>query len=123
MSVSLTAENRIWPGKDNGKVTVASNSSQAYYGFEMKFIWTNDTGKGTVWRVPAQYDSISYGPLKLLEPNSAGIYTITLDKNCNGAGMTGTPGQAWACEQINVIVSVRIGNEPVQTYMFDPVHF
>ena len=123
ITVSLTAENWIWPGKDNGKVTIESNSSEAYYGFEVKFIWTNDTSKGTVWRVPTQYNSLNNGPLMILQPNAAGIYTITLDKNCNGAGLSGSPGQSWACEQINVVVSVRIGNEPVQTYTFAPVHF
>lgn len=123
VQVSLQAENWIWPWTDTAKVTITSPSPYTYYGFYLMFVWTNDSSKAKVWRVPNQYSVDEEGPLKLLEPNESGLYKITLDMKCNNNSLAGSAGQSWACEQIEVVFSVRIGDQPVQTYTFDPVHF
>ena len=122
VTVSLDAENWIWPWADAAIVTISSDSPDTYYGFRLKFVWTNDSSKATVWSVPSQYSTNTHAPLKLLEPSN-GVYKVSLEKNCDDGSLSGSPGSRWACEQIEVVFSVRIGSEPVQTHTFSPVHF
>ncbi len=123
VNVTVSAGNWIWPSADGAVVTITSPSEKTYFGFEVKFVWTNDVGKYTYWRVPGQLDVGIGENLQILDRDDSGNYYTRLVKNCNASGLSGNPGQKWACDHILVICYVRIVGYELQSYTFDPVYF
>ncbi len=123
VNVNVWAENWIWPNADKAIVNITSNAYNTYYGFKVEFVWTNQANRSTVWYEPAQFNTENQAPMQLL-PLDKKEYKISKTKACNAKGLSGKPGsQQWACDHIYVSVWVRIGNEPIQSYMFDPIYF
>ena len=73
--------------------------------------------------MPGQLDVGIGENLQILDRDDSGNYYTRLVKNCNASGLSGNPGQKWACDHILVICYVRIVGYELQSYTFDPVYF
>lgn len=123
VDVTASAGNWIWPYADEAVITISSTSEKVHYGFEVQFVWTNDVGKYTYWRVPGQFDVGVGENLRILEANDERKYYARLVKNCDAKEVSGKAGQRWACDHIYVIFYVRITGYELQSYTFGPVYF
>ena len=119
ITFTASAGNWIWPYKDEAVITVNANFDQAYYSFQVRFIWTNASGRETVWSCPGQLDEISGYPFMLV--SSENNYTIKHKKKCTDAD--GNPGSGWSCDHIIVRAFARCGNGKVKATEIGPVYF
>ncbi len=120
ISFTASAGNWIWPFTDEAVITVSANFNQAYYSFQVRFIWTNDPGRETTWNCLGQLDEISGYPFMLL--SSENDYTIKYTKNCTDA--PGDPGTSWSCAYIIVRAFAKDGSSgQVQATEIGPVYF
>ena len=120
ISFTASAGNWIWPFTDEAVITVKANFDKAYYSFQVRFIWTNDSGKETTWSCPGQLDENTGYPFMLLSKEND--YTIKYTKNCTDA--EGHPGTSWSCDHIIVRAFARDGSTgKVQATEIGPVYF